>query len=884
MRADLLELVRQESGVTSVVVLTHNVDFVFIQSLVLSALRKCGHPSLTIFGDADCAAESFARQGAVLSGLGTRYRVVPVLMEPGFRFHPKAVLLSGPAKATLLVGSGNLTFGGWRENAEVWTRFDTGVDGTGPFTFFRSYLGEVLAHLPLSEEVTAQVDEAFDPGIHPWAVDMAPPSGLLGRAHGGQSLLDQVVATAGGAPASKLVVCSPYFDDELKALTRFSAALGTDQVEVLVQADECGIHQEAAAHLPERAQLLPVKVLSRSEDGKEHSRFIHAKLYAIERAADVLVFAGSANCTWAALLAEGARGNAELLAVRSMTSEEARDQLLGELTLLEGQPELHAKGNELETPADPKPLRVLAARFDAGQLTIAFACAPSVEVTACLLDEIRVPVTRVGPASVAARVATLPREVVLVGELAGDVYHSPAHWVDDEHSLRVTSTEREVARQVDRNISAGTWNAEAWAETLEAILRNLKYMPAPRSKVRGAPGAQQEPKPRSPYTWDDVFSNAYRLPVGLSQMFGLLGGGREQGLRDLLLRWFGIADLAAANLTETPSPPPDDEGVPEPVPKQGAPTEPERKPGEPGDKELRERQRRRVIRVATGVKQTMTSKSYLEARAPEQLARDIGIVSPLLREALSQGWLLPSEFLSITKDIWTALFFSSEADSTRGWIEVRSAAHGDDEDFIGRIASVEVSAALALWALEVEGQPQSPERTLTHLAAVVSVARLPWLWLAGDPYAISAELSKALTFTHRGQADGREVNYEGRWLQLIRRGRALGALEGLLVSLTMDELRQRAPWRRLTPGELLWQGRRGFCLTTTPCQMVRGRSYEVFCLQSTGATIKLRAEGMLPLRSVVEASAGWSEGTLEAAMHEQLADLLDLVAGTTPAA
>jgi hypothetical protein len=116
----LVKLIETQEDATNAIVLTHNIDFVFLQMIVVSALRHCGRPTLTVFADAHCAAEAFAYQSQVLSTLGTRYRVVPVAMEPGFRFHPKALLLSGPTKATLLIGSGNLTFGGWKENAETW--------------------------------------------------------------------------------------------------------------------------------------------------------------------------------------------------------------------------------------------------------------------------------------------------------------------------------------------------------------------------------------------------------------------------------------------------------------------------------------------------------------------------------------------------------------------------------------------------------------------------------------------------------------------------------------------------------------------------------------------------------------------------------------------
>src|SRR5688500_12495107 len=101
MRRDLLRTIASARNVSHAIVLTHNIDFVFLQTIVLGVLRKCGAPSITIFVDAGCAAESYRYQKPLLDGLGVRYRVVPIAMSQWFRFHPKALFLSGEADATL---------------------------------------------------------------------------------------------------------------------------------------------------------------------------------------------------------------------------------------------------------------------------------------------------------------------------------------------------------------------------------------------------------------------------------------------------------------------------------------------------------------------------------------------------------------------------------------------------------------------------------------------------------------------------------------------------------------------------------------------------------------------------------------------------------------
>ena len=90
MKKDILSLIGKEDNCTHIFILTYNIDYFFLQNLIVPLLRKCGHPNLTIFADANCAWEAFQRQGKWLDSIGKRYRVVPVDLGNNFRFHPKA--------------------------------------------------------------------------------------------------------------------------------------------------------------------------------------------------------------------------------------------------------------------------------------------------------------------------------------------------------------------------------------------------------------------------------------------------------------------------------------------------------------------------------------------------------------------------------------------------------------------------------------------------------------------------------------------------------------------------------------------------------------------------------------------------------------------------
>lgn len=320
MRKDILSVIADEDDITNVIVLTHNIDFVFVQNMVLPALRKCGHPTLTIFADAACAEATYAAQHMVLDSIGRRYRVVPIAMKPGFRFHPKAILLSGQEKGVLLVGSGNLTFGGWRENAEIWCRFDTDseLDGTGPFSAFRDYLYDISALASLNADPESEIGEAFDGKTRAWAENMESPSGLSGKPGNEAALLAQMQAELGEQQINEIFVCTPYFDqtgEALKAIHQYFNA----PVKIAVQNNQTKMTADCGKSLSDIASFDVVDYNHRNTENAPRQAFIHSKWYAFKTREAVIVFMGSANCSQAALTIPGRPGNAELMVMAALS-------------------------------------------------------------------------------------------------------------------------------------------------------------------------------------------------------------------------------------------------------------------------------------------------------------------------------------------------------------------------------------------------------------------------------------------------------------------------------------------------------------------------------------------------------------------------------------
>src|ERR1700676_3403025 len=99
-----------------VTITTYALSLSFFEAVILDALIRAGGREAMILADIDGVRASLSEQGA--QRVGKDYEVEPVSVSSGV-FHPKISVLSGENECHLLVGSGNLTFGGWGGNYEV---------------------------------------------------------------------------------------------------------------------------------------------------------------------------------------------------------------------------------------------------------------------------------------------------------------------------------------------------------------------------------------------------------------------------------------------------------------------------------------------------------------------------------------------------------------------------------------------------------------------------------------------------------------------------------------------------------------------------------------------------------------------------------------------
>lgn len=781
---------------TSAIVLTHNIDFLFLQSLVRSRLRKCGHPKLTIFADGACAAGSYRQQRYLLEGLGRHYRVIPVEMGVGRRFHPKAILLAGPSKAALAVGSGNVTHGGLGANHEIWATYDSNADGMPAISAFRDYLDTVLSMIPQTESISEEVQAAFDQTANSWAVNLPEPAGLHG-VPGNRPLLDRIVDLAGN-DVQHVTVCAPYYDPDGEALGEF-ARRSRVPIRTLLQRNHVGLSASAAASLPASVELTSVDT--------DPSRFIHAKLFAFRRPKTTLLVVGSANISRAALMADGTWGNAELVAVEE-TSHEQADELLADLKILEGPPILPEAPPSEEWEVPTRPVRILAARFADGTLEFAFKSDASLRDLAVEIDDgTRKPCSdHLTKETARVRLNRCPRSIRLHGTLAdGLKVSSEPAWVDDEASLGISVPERRIAAKLMEAAEAGSLSASGMFEILQLLHQHLQQ-PTRRAAYSTTGGKDGTPTHARSYNIEDVFSESFGRPR-VGPVSTLPGSFREADFLRAFTAYFTLTDTEKTGDEEEapgsaqPSDNSVDDSEPEEIQNAKAKIAIEQQQAKRRRAEESSQLRKKLVGALENVVTAMGADDFIAGRPPERLGADIAATALLLRKGLVDQIISEDDFASITDRLWSALFFGSKGTPCVLQKHLNSSSIDARASFESAIASPRLTAALTLWCFP-DWARGSTDAIKFRFAAMVLAAKLPWLIAGGTDEEVVGELRRL----SRAMPTGTDFEaLRTAWISWVQAGVAFREFDRAVKGWAPKDLANAIEDVEVKQGELLWQ-------------------------------------------------------------------------------
>lgn len=772
------------------IVLTHNIDFLFVETVVLPRLRTIGSPQLTIFADAACAAGTFHSQEKFVSKLGTRYRVVPVDLGGARRFHPKALFIAGTEDASLAVGSGNTTYGGWSANKEIWTDFSLPGNGGAEIASFRDYLTTILARIPDAAAIRAGVREIFDSPENSWTQALLQPAGLAWTPST-TPMMEQVLAQV-GEPISRIDVLSPYFDPDGAALSKI-ARHAVSSVHVMLQPNKAGMSKDIAADLPENVRLHGVDIIG----SDNHSKFIHAKAYLFETGIGSFIAAGSANCSRAALLADESWGNAEIMAISPLTADDV-DAFWTSLVITDEPPELPEVHPSEEWSFEASDLRVVAARKDAAKLTVHFKT--DIELVDISIHSVDLHPLRAHAIS-ADRAAFLIDQLVksakLVGvAIDGRTYTSLPFWIDDERSLGMPHAERMLREKLEEVATRGSLIGREFVQLLELFEFHVQHDALHVGEKRIH---RTDASPPIYLSDADIYSDEFGKPSCESHSVHSADFSEIDEI-NLIYSFFRTPFEGKFSSFHDKQPSADND--------IGEDDSPQTLDHETNDAKAIELYRKHFARMLSKIESSMQRPDYLRRRKPERVAADIAFLAVLMAKARADGILDKDAYRSQSMRFWCTLFVGSKG--VEGLIP-RFLMGMDEEtrsSFTSDMRSPRLSAAMALWCTFDWVGAEAQARDFRFSAGLLA-AQHKWLAEGGDPAAIIEELQclaeKLFPAAHR------EPLLEA-WIRWVRDGHALAAIYDALNAQSQPDLAKLVTRPMIKAKELTWHKACGLCV------------------------------------------------------------------------
>lgn len=276
---------------------TYALSLSFFEAVILDALvRGGGGSQALILADVDGVRGSISEQGA--RRVGKEYEVEPVAVTNGV-FHPKVSVFTSADECHVLVGSGNLTFGGWGGNCEVLEHLHPGfaIDAIADTADFF----ERICDNPRVKHAAPAHCTAIATDLRRFVQGRAGKNDVRLIHNLDYSITEQVAAAADDLGGGRRLVAAAPFWDGGGAIDRFCDALSLQEVFVHSHTRGC-VTGSAGDNWPRRAAKVvhPVRV-GVLDKGDEAARPLHAKAFELLCNRGRLLISGSANGTAAAL-------------------------------------------------------------------------------------------------------------------------------------------------------------------------------------------------------------------------------------------------------------------------------------------------------------------------------------------------------------------------------------------------------------------------------------------------------------------------------------------------------------------------------------------------------------------------------------------------------
>lgn len=280
-----------------ILLVSFNHDLAFFEKVALGPAQLTG-ARITIVADASMAHHDvYAVRRA-----GTAY--LPGLARCSRSFHPKLMVIASTERATVGIGSGNMSMAGWQGNDELWSWHNaTTSEGSSIVPSAGRWLHDLAAAVTVAGPVEAALRRV---GTLLQTFPATDDSCRLAESVTGR-IIDQLPT----GPVDELNVYAPFFDPNADALRELIHRLQPAQLVVGYQPSMTKINGAAVAALA--APNTELRELTQE-------RYRHGKLIEWATGDQRFALTGSANLSAAAMLSTVANGGNVELGVIAPTS------------------------------------------------------------------------------------------------------------------------------------------------------------------------------------------------------------------------------------------------------------------------------------------------------------------------------------------------------------------------------------------------------------------------------------------------------------------------------------------------------------------------------------------------------------------------------------
>ncbi len=286
----LLDKLNECKGYEIAFMTTFNFDVEFFERSVLSILYSNEIKNVSVFVDSEELSKAFSR--VEFTSMGQKYVVNPIRIKSSF--HPKLILLLGPAGAAMFVASANLTVSGYYQNNEIFNYYV--LDENHPENIGLIY--DAYQFFKSINNLSYGLDEVlFEKANNYKYLQKKPePSQECRLIHNFETpIINQLQDFIEDVKYIDIAV--PYYDNVLSALKEIQMIFPKAIVRTYIQNNSCRVH------LDKLMDILPEEqVIGFTGFYGGSKSFYHGKVIRFVTADESYILYGSANCTKAALL------------------------------------------------------------------------------------------------------------------------------------------------------------------------------------------------------------------------------------------------------------------------------------------------------------------------------------------------------------------------------------------------------------------------------------------------------------------------------------------------------------------------------------------------------------------------------------------------------